>query len=115
MPPHQEQAYANLPPRFQDSAASNVPNRPPPPGRIEDMASPVNPYNQQGSSGYNTNPDDVVLPVSSHAAGESSREVIAKLRKEFMERPPEEPVLQRPKHNKYLSPERRYSPPKVSQ
>ena len=40
--------------------------------------------------------------------------MIAKLRKEFMERPPEEPVLQRPKHNKYLSPERRYSPPKVS-
>ena len=46
--------------------------------------------------------------------GESSREVIAKLRKEFMERPPEEPVLQRPKPNKYLSPERRYSPPKVT-
>ena len=114
MPPHQEQAYANLPPRFQDSAASNVPNRPPPPGRIEDMASPVNPYNQQGSSGYNTNPDDVV-PVNHPGAGESSREVIAKLRKEFMERPPEEPVLQRPKHNKYLSPEKRYSPPKVSQ
>lgn len=40
--------------------------------------------------------------------------MIAKLRKEFMERPPEEPVLQRPKPNKYLSPERRYSPPKVS-
>ena len=69
-------------------------------------------YNRQGSSGYNTNPDDVV-PVNHPGAGESSREVIAKLRKEFMERPPEEPVLQRPKHNKYLSPERRYSPPKV--
>ena len=49
VPPHQEQAYANLPPRFQDSAASNVHSRPPPPqppGRIEDMASPVSPYNQ---------------------------------------------------------------------
>ena len=40
--------------------------------------------------------------------------MIAKLRREFMERPPEEPVLQRPKPNKYLSPERRYSPPKVT-
>ena len=70
--------------------------------------------NQQGSSGYNTNPEDLV-PVDLPAAGggESSREVIAKLRKEFMERPPEEPVLQRPRTNKYLSPERRYSPPKV--
>ena len=66
----------------------------------------------QGSSGYNTNPDDV--PVANAVVGESSREVIAKLRKEFMSRPPEEPVLQRPKANKYLSPERRFSPTKVN-
>ena len=66
----------------------------------------------QGSSGYNTNPDDA--PAVNAVVGESSREVIAKLRKEFMSRPPEEPVLQRPKANKYLSPERRFSPTKVN-
>ena len=49
VPPQQEQAYANLPPRFQDSKTSNVLHRPQqqqPPGRIENMASPVSPYNQ---------------------------------------------------------------------
>ncbi len=52
--------------------------------------------------------------ASPTGSGLSSRETIAKLRKEFMSRDPEQPSLQRPRTNKYLSPERKYTPPKVN-
>jgi hypothetical protein len=67
----------------------------------------------QTSSGYNTNNDDAFLPVSPGGTL-SSRDTIAQLRKEFINRPPDPPEVQRPRNNKYLSPERRFTPPKVN-
>ncbi|TRY79373.1 hypothetical protein TCAL_09829 [Tigriopus californicus] len=94
--------------RYADSVSSSVistsDSAKPFPGRIEDLPSPTSPFKVSS----NTEDDELLLSPTGSA---SSRQKIRQLRDEYLNRSPEELVLQKPKTNKYLKEENRWTSP----
>lgn len=94
--------------RYADSVSSSVistsDSAKPIPGRIEDLPSPTSPFKVSS----NTEDDELLLSPTGSA---SSRQKIKQLREEYLNRSPEELVLQKPKTNKYLKEENRWTSP----